>query len=712
VNSEGPFANVDTREGLILLQSFMGVLAGTSLLLAAAMEERRRAERESREAAERLGHRQQLLRLAQQAGGVATFEWDSRTQAAQCSAEFFRIFGLPAEDGVMTGEQWTGLVHPDDRDRMAAHLALALAGAEPAAADYRIQTAGGATRWLSYGGLVQGTPDGVRMLGTVVDITERKRLEQELGQHASEVEKSRDVLTLAMRAGSMGAWSNNLLTDEVWWSRELETMFGLAPGEFGRTEDDFFEFVHHDDREAVRRAVARALADRSDYDIDFRFRHTSGEWRWMQGRGRAVYADDGTPRHLYGIGVDVTDRKRAEIALRDAKRAAESANEFKDQFLATLSHELRTPLNVILGYARMLQSNVIAPDKRSRAIEVIERNAVAQNRLIDDLLDMSRITAGKVRLDPVPVPVLTLLRESVDGVKPAADAKGIALDTDFDPFAGSVSADQTRLRQVFWNLLANAVKFTGQGGRISVSLRRRGARVEIAVADTGAGILPEFLPFVFEPFRQAERGFDRAHGGLGIGLAITKRLVDLHGGTIRAASAGAGQGSVFTVDLPCVGRSVLEADALEASPWPQDAAPSAGPASLAGVKILLVEDQDDTLVMFRDALEAAGADIRAASSGPAALEVLDHWEPHLLVTDLGLPGMDGYQLLAAVRNRSGLSGCPAVAVSAYARPEDRSRSLAAGFQAHVSKPVDTAALVEALRAVMLAIWQSPLPGRP
>jgi PAS domain S-box-containing protein len=701
VAGEGPFASADLRDSLILLQSFMGVLAGTAMLLAAAMAERRTSEREARQAAAGLEHRQDLLRLAQRAGGVGTFEWDVRNQMAQCSAEFFRMFGLPAEDGAMPLAQWARFVHPDDRDWMTAHLPRAVAGDEPAAADYRI-VVDGATRWLSYAGHVQRTSDGNRMLGTVVDITERKRLEGELRHHASEAEKGRDVLTLAMRAGSMGAWSRNLAGNEVWWSPELEAIFGLPPGTFGRTEDAFYELVHPEDRDAVEAAVTRALADRSDYVVDFRFRHASGEWRWMEGRGRAVYADDDTPRQLYGIGTDVTDRKRAEIALRDAKRAAESANEFKDQFLATLSHELRTPLNVILGYARLLQTNVIGADKRSRAIEVIERNAVAQNRLIDDLLDMSRIAAGKVRLDRALVPAITILREAVEAIKPAADAKGIALDSDFDPFAGSVSADTIRLQQVVSNLLTNAIKFTDHGGRISVTLRRRGGRVEIVVADTGAGILPEFLPFVFEPFRQGERGFDRMHGGLGIGLSITRQLVELHGGTISAASAGARQGSVFTVDLPCV-TAVPEDGARPPSPRPQDQAAPAGPVTLPGVKILLVEDQADTLEMFRDALEAAGADIRTADSGGAALRVLEAWEPNLLVTDLGLPGMDGYELLRMIRSRSALGSCPAVAVSAYARPEDRMRSLAAGFQAHVAKPVDAVALLGILRTVMLPV---------
>ena len=218
--------------------------------------------------------------------------------------------------------------------------------------------------------------------------------------------ESRDVLSLAMRGGSMGAWSRNLITNEVWWSRELEELFGLEPGAFDRTEAGFFGFVHENDRGIVRRAVDSAVDGHCDYIVDFRFRHASGEWRWMEGRGRALYTDDGAPLHLYGIGIDVTERKRAEIALRDAKAAAESANQLKDQFLATLSHELRTPLNAILGYARMLQTNSIAPEKRQRAIDVIERNAVAQNQLVEDLLDMSRITTGKVRLDPVPIPVV------------------------------------------------------------------------------------------------------------------------------------------------------------------------------------------------------------------------------------------------------------------------------------------------------------------
>jgi PAS domain S-box-containing protein len=785
----------------------MGVLAGTSLLLGAAVAERQTTEHREREAAAGLRHRQELLRLAQRAGGVATFEWDFQNQVAQCSAEFFHLFGLPAQDGVMTGAAWGNFVHPDDRERMAAHLARALEGSESPAADYRINAADGVARWLSYAGQIQRTPDGDRMLGTVVDITDRKRLEAELRHHAAEVERilesigegfvtfdrefryvyvnppaaamlgrpreelvgripweifpeettkdsrrileaalgsgvatqyeihirgwnrwfenrvypsaagltiffaditarkeaeealrqNRDVLTLAMRGGSMGAWSRNLATNEVWWSRELEELFGLEPGAFNRTEAGFFEFVHDDDRGAVRAAVDDAVQNGTDYIVEFRFRHATGEWRWMEGRGRAVYADAGTPLHLYGLGIDVTERKRAELALRDAKAAAESANQLKDQFLATLSHELRTPLNAILGYACMLRMDSIAPEKRQRAIEVIERNAVAQNRLIEDLLDMSRITTGKVRLDPTAIPVVSVLREALEGVKPAADAKRITLDVDFDPFAGSVMADTTRLQQVFWNLLTNAVKFTPEKGRVAVASRRSAMNVEIVIGDSGRGISPDFLPFVFEPFRQGESRFDRAHGGLGLGLAITRQLVELHGGTIQASSPGLDQGATFTVTLPCVserhpaldGTPRVSSTALETSE-------TVAATSLAGLKVLVVDDEPDTLEMFRDALEAVGADVRAAAAGREALSVAETWPPDLLVTDLGLPGMDGYELLAAIRKTRPASACPAIAVSAYARLDDRSRALAAGFQAHVAKPIEPPALISIL----------------
>jgi PAS domain S-box-containing protein len=709
VRGAGPFAGPEVHQSLILLQAFMGVLAVTGLLLAAAIAEREVSRQRERQAAAVIGEREQMLRLAQRAGGVATFEWDFRNQIARCSGEFFEIFGLPAQDGTMTGDRWGQYVHPDDRERMATHLARALAGADTPSADYRIVRSDGETRWLSYAGQLRQTTDGDRMLGIVVDITERKRLEAQLRRHAEQVERmldshveteaalreSRDVLALAMRGGSMGAWSRNVATNEVWWSRELEELFGVTPGAFNRTEAGFFEFVHSDDHAAVRQAVDAAVDNRTDYVIEFRFRHASGEWRWMEGRGRAVYAENGAPLTLYGIGIDITARKHSEIALQAAKDAAETANQLKDQFLATLSHELRTPLNAILGYARMLRTNTIAPEKRDRAIDVIERNARAQSQLVEDLLDMSRITTGRIRLDPEPVPVAAVLREALEGVKPAAEAKGLVLAVDADPFAGPVRADVTRLQQVFWNLLTNAVKFTPPGGRVTAALRRDDAHVIVTVNDTGVGISPEFLPFVFEPFRQADARLGRDHGGLGLGLAISKQLVELHGGTIHADSGGLGQGATFTIRLPVqIGTAVSDA-ALD-----QDEQIPAAPISLRGLDIVLADDEEDTLAMFRDALDAAGAQVRAVTTADAAIREIERLRPDLLVTDLGLPGMDGFELLRTIRSGAAASGLPAVAVTAYARSDDRSRAIAAGFQGYIAKPVDPAALVATIAAAL------------
>jgi PAS domain S-box-containing protein len=387
-------------------------------------------------------------------------------------------------------------------------------------------------------------------IGLLEQVAQRTWFAVEHARAEASARETGDVLSLAMRGGRMGYWSRDLKTDEVWWSRELEELFGLAPGGFAGTQDGFLSFVHHDDRPVLRESVDAALASGSDYTVEFRFTTAAGEWRWMEGRGRAVYAEDGRPKTLYGLGIDITARKEAEKALASARDAAESANRLKDQFLATLSHELRTPLNAILGYARMLRSDMVPPDKRQHALEVIERNAFAQTQLVEDLLDISRITTGKVRIRPEPIAAAAALGEALESVRLAAETKRITLQIEIDPLAGIIHADPARLQQVFWNLLSNAVKFTGNGGRIVVRLEWRQDSVRISVSDSGMGIAPEFLPYVFEPFHQADGRFSREYGGLGLGLAICKQLIELHGGTIRATSDGAGRGAAFVVNLP------------------------------------------------------------------------------------------------------------------------------------------------------------------
>jgi CheY-like chemotaxis protein/two-component sensor histidine kinase len=348
-----------------------------------------------------------------------------------------------------------------------------------------------------------------------------------------------------------------------------------------------------------------------------------------------------------------------------------------------------------------LQTNSIAPERRPRAIDIIERNAAAQNQLIEDLLDISRITRGQVRLEPTPTSIDAVLREAIEGVRPAADAKRIVLDINIDPEAGMISADPTRLQQVFWNLLTNAVKFTSPGGRVTTSVRRVGDDdVEVAVIDTGNGITADFLPFVFEPFRQADAKLARGHGGLGLGLAISRQLVELHGGTIRANSDGMGQGATFVVRLPRQGDSDANPLIRTSVVGPERSEPIIGANGilLDGVDILLVDDDEETLTLFRDSLEAAGARVRAVMTAADALREHDMRPPDLLVTDLALPGMDGLELLQIIRTKS--PNIPAVSVTGYARLGDRARSLGAGFQAHVSKPIDPASFVRALAAAV------------
>ncbi|MDB5299661.1 MAG: two-component hybrid sensor and regulator [Phycisphaerales bacterium] len=369
------------------------------------------------------------------------------------------------------------------------------------------------------------------------------------------------------------------------------------------------------------------------------------------------------------------------------------ANRIKDEFLATLSHELRTPLNAILGWTQLLRME--SPEGEvGHGLEIIERNARAQTRLIEDLLDVSRITSGKLRLDVKPVPLGQLIRIAADGVRPAAQDKGVILDATLAPTPDVVSGDADRLQQVIWNLLTNAVKFTDRGGRVEVTLRRSESGLRVAVSDTGRGIPPEFLPHVFERFRQGDSTSTRAHGGLGIGLTIVRHLVELHGGAVRAESAGAGCGSTFTVDLPLAGDSRSPANSVSAA---QNGEARSGPGGVAirGMRVLVVDDEPDAREVVAAILRRAGAEARTAPTTRAALNMLEGgFLPDVIISDIAMPDEDGYDLIRAVRALPPENGgaTPAIALTAYAREEDRLRALDAGFQAHLPKPIDPAAL--------------------
>jgi signal transduction histidine kinase/CheY-like chemotaxis protein len=388
---------------------------------------------------------------------------------------------------------------------------------------------------------------------------------------------------------------------------------------------------------------------------------------------------------------------------RAARQDAEMANRLKDEFLATLSHELRTPLTAVLGWARMLRSGMADERSLSRGLASIERNAAAQSRLVEDLLDVSRIVSGKMRLDVRPVDLAAVVESAVEAVRPAASAKQIRLQTSLDPHPGVVIGDPDRLQQVVWNLVSNSVKFTPREGQVHVRLARCDGHVEIVVSDTGRGMAPDVVPHVFERFRQADSSTTRAHGGLGLGLALVKHLVELHGGSVVAHSAGPEQGATFTVRLPLnvhAPETLAVSDAHRAA----SAATAGGVApygSLETVRVLLVDDDVDTLELFTQILGDAGADILTATSTADAMAQFEQRRPDVLVCDIEMPGADGYSFVRRVRGLAAEDGgtVPAVAVTAYGRTEDRMRLLAAGYDRHIAKPVEPHELIAVIVAV-------------
>jgi signal transduction histidine kinase/ActR/RegA family two-component response regulator len=402
---------------------------------------------------------------------------------------------------------------------------------------------------------------------------------------------------------------------------------------------------------------------------------------------------------------DVTERTRFEeerSRLLERERAArieaERAGGIKDNFLATLSHELRTPLNAILGYAQLVRKGAFSAEELPEAMEVIERNARSQTQLVEDLLDLSRIVSGKIRIDVQGVDLASVIRAAVETLQPDAETKGVRLTTVIDPFVRLIRGDPSRLQQVVWNLLSNAIKFTPTAGEVQVALERINSRMEIIVRDTGEGIPPDFLPRVFDRFWQADPVITRRHGGLGVGLSIVKQLVELQGGTVRVESQGVGRGSTFIVSLP-----VMEPDALYDEAGSRNFTPATDMASddafenidLTAVRVLVVDDDSDACRLISRILESCHAEVKTASSMRGALEEIRLQLPDVLLSDLGMPDQDGFDLIRALRALPPERGgeIPAVAVSAFARSEDRRRAMIAGYQTHLAKPLEPSELI-------------------
>ncbi|MDQ6623930.1 MAG: ATP-binding protein [Verrucomicrobiota bacterium] len=461
-------------------------------------------------------------------------------------------------------------------------------------------------------------------------------------------------------------------------------------------EKGWSDLFHPDDLERANAAWAEALRTGSPYDIEFRLRRAAdGAYRWFIGRAVPYRNATCEITNWFGTCTDIHEQKLAEEALRGSRDEMRDESRRKDEFLGMISHELRTPLNAVFGWTRLMQENLLSEEERKEAVNSIMRNAEAQARLIEDVLDITRIVNQKLSLDRSVLDLVGIVREAVGAVQPSADVKGIVVEMALDPAELLVDADAMRLQQVVLNLLTNAVKFTPRGGRIEVRAARDRAFAIVEVRDTGKGIKPDLLPHIFERFRQGDSSSTRHHGGLGLGLAIAHQLVVLHGGSIEVRSDGEGKGSCFSVHLPIV---AIDTRPPADAPAPRNNAEVFPANSLRGVHVMVIDDEASVRDLVALTLAKCGASVTVAASVQDALSLMPNLHPDVIVSDIAMPGVDGYEFIQRLRSSEVARGAniPVIALTAYAIVQDRNRSLELGFDQHLTKPVDPGELVRAI----------------
>jgi PAS domain S-box-containing protein len=707
---------------------------------------------ELRRARQQLEEASTGLNLALVASHLGDWSWDARTDVVTLSEIAARIFDIPTGSKI-TWTEMQNLLHEEDRTRAKAAVEEALEQHTDYNIEYRVRHGDNSEVWVLAQGRGKYANDGtvLGMLGLVQDISHRKITEETLREQAdalstlnqighiisAELDLHKIVQAVTNAATELtgalfGSFFYNVVNDQG----ESYTLYALAgaPCEvfkdvpIPKATELFGPTIHAD-------AVVRI----SDVQLDPRYGKDSPFYGMPDGNapvtsylavpvvsrssevlGGLFFAhpdsgffterDELTVVGLAAQAAIAMDNARlyetARKARAQAERAAaenerlylqaEESSRLKEEFLATISHELRTPLNAILGWAKMLRTGQVTKENEARALETIERNARAQAQLIDDLLDVSRIVTGKLRMDVRPIDPTVFIDAAVEAVRPAAEAKGVRLQKIMDTGAISVPGDPGRLQQVVWNLLSNAIKFTPRDGRVQVRLERVDSNIEIVVSDTGQGIPPDFLPHVFDRFRQADQKNSRLHGGMGLGLAIVRHLVELHGGTVGATSAGEGKGATFTVRLPITPVYQVGMTGSRVHPAARELLPAAECLDrLDNLKVLVVDDEHDTRELLKEGLEYCGAKVTLAASADEALLAIEKTLPDVLISDIGMPGDDGYHLIQRVRHLSSENGgkIPAIALTAYTRVEDRMHALRAGYHMHVPKPVELAELV-------------------
>jgi PAS domain S-box-containing protein len=641
------------------------------------------------------------LRLALDISQTSTFEIDLLTDAVETDEIGREIYGFEKNEP-LTFTKVQSRFHPDDLEEVLRSVSAALApeGTDEFEVEQRVIRTDGKTRWIRVRGRAFFEGEGemrrpINCIGTYIDITERKQAEQERERLLKQLEAERSRLQyLFTKAPAFVA-----------------TVYG-ADHVFELTNPAYLQLIGHRDvigkpvREALPEVEGQGFFELLDnvFQTGEAFtgrelpiqlqREPEGplEQRFVDFVYQPIFEADRSISGIFAHGVDITEQVRA-------RKDAEDANRAKDEFLATLSHELRTPLNAILGWSRMLSDAKLDEEIRARGLETIQRNTLLQSQLIDDILDVSRIISGKLRLEVRPVELSSVVESAIESILPAAQAKEIRLQSVLDSHNCLISGDVNRLQQVIWNLLSNAIKFTPKGGRVQVRLERVNSHVEIIVTDTGMGIPPEVLPHVFERFRQADSATTRKHGGLGLGLAIVRHLVEMHGGTVQVESHGEGKGATFTVKLPLIAlrsaETLPEKSNERKHPTAEEGLVFDCAPELEGLHVLIVDDDPDGRVLVTTVLEQCGAKVSAVGSASEALSALQKLRPDVLISDIGMPGEDGYSLISKVRALPAEKGgkTPAAALTAYARAEDRLRILRSGFQIHLPKPVEPSELI-------------------
>jgi PAS domain S-box-containing protein len=558
------------------------------------------------------------------------------------------------------------------------------------------------------------------------------------GRGISEFRKSEEQLRnlssrlhLALTSAHLGVWEWDITNNRLSWDDRMFELYGLDREQFSTVVDTWEKSIHPEDKDAAVDLLHAAVRGERDFDTEIRIIHPNGKIVYLKADGIVLRGADGTAERMLGVNADITEEKLAKNKLQKAyeeieakvvertaqleaaKIAAENANKAKDLFLATLSHELRSPLSAILSWTQLMERGVLPPEKVSVGIRTIKESVWAQNQLIGDLLDLSRISTGKLHIDRQPTDVADVLKAAIEVIRPSAEQRGLHIEEHFESYDVYISADPARLKQSFWNILSNANKFTPSGGSIIVSLRcfedLDGHQVKISFQDTGRGIKPEFLPHLFERFSQADPSSIRVHGGMGLGLSLVKSLVELQDGTVTAESAGEGLGATFTLTFPLIANSIqLSGESLHIPSivGSQDGEP------LRGIKVLLVEDGDKTRIALGQLLATQGANVRAEASAKDGLATFKTFRPDVLVSDIAMPQEDGHSLMKKIRALEQEEGghIPAIALTAYAEPRDREQAFSSGFQEYLNKPVDASILTSAI--VKLASHGSQAGTKP